>query len=261
VNSGSGEVLVRVYDQYLFTSDLEGVIPAGASARDSLTAVRTFIQNWVDQELLVRKAEENLPEERQDFSRSMEEYRQSLIIYEYEKMLVHQELDTNISRDALQEYYDSHKSNFRLNDDIIDLKYLKIHTDSPYIREFRQLINSDEPGDMDSLALYSSKYASSFSLMSDNWLQMDEASELLPLENYSYRDFRNGRRYLEQRDSVFLYMMLVRDYKPADSIPPLSFVEPNIEKIILNRRKNELVKGMRRSLLQDAIEQNQVEIY
>ncbi len=259
--SGSGEVLVRVYDKYLYASDLEGVIPQGASARDSLTAVRAFIQNWVDKELIVRKAEENLPEEYQDFSDRLEEYRNSLIIFEYEKMLVRQELDTNISMEAILDYYDRQKKNFKLREDILDLQYLVLHQDSPAIRKFRQYVRSEVPEEMDSLALYSSKYAVSFSIMDDHWLELDEMTEILPVESYDYRDFNANRRYLEVKDSVFIYMVYVRDYKPVDSVPPVQFVEEVIKKIILNKRKKDLIRNMRQTVLQDAIEHNQVEIF
>jgi hypothetical protein len=260
-SSGSGEVLVRVYDKYLYASDLEGVIPPGASARDSLTAVRNFIQNWVDKELIVKKAEENLPDDLKDFSARIEEYRNSLIIFEYEKMLVNQELDTNISRDAIMEYYEREKGNFLLQNDIIDLQYLKLHNDSPAIRKFRQYIQSELIEEQDSLALYSSKYASGFSIMHDYWLSRNEMLDMLPLEDYSYSDFRMNRKFLEVRDSVFIYMIYVRDYKPADSISPVNFVENDIKNIILNKRKKDLIRNMRQSVLQDAIEHNQVEIF
>lgn len=260
-NSGSGDVLVRVYDKYLYASDLEGVIPPGTSARDSLTVVRNYIQNWVDKELIVKKAEENLPDEQQEFSDRIDDYRNSLIIFEYEKMLVKQELDTNVSTEAILEYYDRQKRNFVLKEDIMNMQYLVLHTDSPAIRKFRQYIRSDAQEDQDSLALYSSKYAESFNLVEDLWLGLDEVYGMLPLESYSYEDFRANRRYLEVQDSVFIYMIFVRDYKPADSVPPVQFVEENIKKIILNKRKNDLIKNMRQTVLQDAIEHNQVEIY
>ena len=260
-NSGSGDVLVRVYDKYLYASDLEGVIPPGASARDSLTAVRTFIQNWVDRELIVKKAEENLPQETQDFTDRIEDYRNSLIIFEYEKMLVKQDLDTNVSPEAINEYYERQKRNFVLKEDIIDLEYLILHTDSPAIRKFRQYIISEVAEEKDSLALYSSKYAVSFNLVEELWVDLDEAYDLLPIESYSYRDFISNRRYIELQDSVFIYMINVRDYKPADSIPPVQFVEKEIRKIILNKRKNDLIRNMRQTVLQDAIEHNQVEIF
>lgn len=259
--SGSGEVLVRVYDKYLYASDLEGVIPQGASARDSLTAVRAFIQNWVDKELIVKKAEENLPEEYQDFSNRLEEYRNSLIIFEYEKMLVRQELDTNISMEAILDYYDRQKKNFKLRKDILDLQYLVLHQDSPAIRKFKQYVRSEVPEEMDSLALYSSKYAVSFSIMDEQWFELDEMTEILPVESYNYRDFNANRRYLEVKDSVFIYMVYVRDYKPVDSVPPVQFVEEDIKKIILNKRKKDLIRNMRQTVLQDAIEHNQVEIF
>ena len=260
-NSGSGEVLVRVYDKYLYASDLEGVVPPGASPRDSLTAVRNFIQNWVDRELIVKKAEQNLPDELQDFADRIEEYRNSLIIFEYEKMLVRQELDTNVSMDAMQEYYEAQKNNFTLKEDIVDLQYLVLHTDSPAIREFRQYLRSDDAAEKDSLALYSSKYAVSFNLMEGQWLNLDEVYELLPVEEYSYQQYARNNRYLEVQDSVFLYMIRVMDYKPADSIPPIAFVEDEIRKIILNKRKNDLIRNMRQGVLRDAVEHNQVEIF
>ena len=260
-NSGSGDVLVRVYDKYLYASDLEGVIPPGASTRDSLTAVRNFIQNWVDRELIVKKAEQNLPDELQDFSDRIEEYRNSLIIFEYEKMLVRQELDTNVSIEAVEEYYDAQKNNFTLDEDILDLQYLVLHTDSPAMNKFRQYLRSDEASEKDSLALYSSKYAVSFSLLQGQWLNLEDTYELLPVEEYSYEQYIRNNRYLEVQDSVFVYMIRIMDYKPADSIPPVGFVEEEIKKIILNRRKNDLIRSMRQGVLQDAVEANQVEIF
>lgn len=260
-NTGSGEVLVRVYDRYLYTSDLKGVVPPGTPVRDSLTMVRTFVQNWVDKELIVRKAEENLPEEFQDFSRQIEEYRNSLIIFEYEKMLVRQELDTNINMPDIRNYYEQHKRSFVLDEDILDLRYLKLHQDSPAMNKFRQYIRSAEPAEKDSLALYASKYASAFSLLDDDWIKVDALPDLVPLETYTLQDFNRNRTYLEIEDSTFLFMILIKDYKPADSISPVQFVENDIRKVILNRRKNELIRNMRQSVLQDAIEHNQVEIY
>jgi hypothetical protein len=56
-------------------------------------------------------------------------------------------------------------------------------------------------------------------------------------------------------------MIFVRDYKPADSMPPVQFIESDIKNIILNKRKKDLIKNMRQSVLQDAIEHNQVEIF
>jgi hypothetical protein len=260
-NTGSGDVLVRVYDKYLYVSELEGLVPRGTSVHDSLTMVRRFIQNWVDRELIIKKAEENLPDEYKDFSSKLEEYRNSLVIFEYEKMLIRQDLDTNISFEAVSEYYDQHKNNFLLKDDILNMQYLVLHQDSPAIKKFRQYIRSEIPEEKDSLALYSSMYAESFSLSEDYWIDLDQMMETVPVPTYSFRDFNTNRRYLEVRDSVFIYMIYVKDYKPTDSVPPVYFLEDELRKMILNKRKNDLIKNMRHTVLEDAIQHNQVEIY
>ena len=260
-NSGSGDVLVRVYDRYLYESDLQGIVPPGTSVRDSLTIVRSYIQNWVDKELIVKKAKENLPDELKDFSAQIDEYRNSLIIFEYEKMLVRQELDTNISFNDVNEYYEKYRQNFILKDDIIDIRYLILHKDSPAVRKFRQYIVSEVQEEKDSLALYASKYTDSFSLIEGNWTELTQLSEILPVESYSYSDFTRNNRFLEVSDSAYIYMIYIRDFKPADSISPVQFVDDDIRNMILNKRKNELVKNMRQTVLQDGIEHNQVEIY
>jgi len=260
-NSGTGDVLVRVYDKYLYASDLEGIVPAGSSVRDSLTMVRTYIQNWVDKELIVKKAEENLPEDIKDFSAQLDEYRNSLIIFEYEKMLVRQTLDTNISSENITEYYEKFKANFKLKRDIMDMQYLILHIDSPETRKFRQYIMSDEQEDKDSLALYSSKFAVAFNLLEDQWIDQRQMTEIVRMDAYSFNEFNANRRFFELRDSAYIYMVNFKDYKPVDSISPVQLVENEIRKIILNKRKNDLIKNMRQNVLQDAIEHNQVEIY
>ncbi|MDT8393326.1 MAG: hypothetical protein RQ761_05755 [Bacteroidales bacterium] len=260
-NTGSGDVLVRVYDKYLYASDLEGVVPPGLSVRDSLTMVRTFIQNWVDNELIIKKAEENLPDERKDFSDELNEYRNSLIIYEYEKMLVQQQLDTVVSLDAISKYYLQHRNNFTLSNDVVVMKYLTLYPASPAVSELRQYIRSDELADKDSLALYCSKYALDFSLFEDRWLSIEELKELVPVDDYNYELFMAGERYYELNDTDLIYMIRFIDYKPADSIAPVGVVENDIREMILNKRKNNLIRNMQQTVLKDAIEHNQVEIF
>lgn len=261
VNTGSRDVLVRVYDQYLYVSDLDDLVPPGTSVRDSLTMVRTFIQNWVDKALLVKKAEENLPEELQDLSAQLEEYKNSLIIFEYEKMLLKQSMDTSVSQQDILEYYEANQKNFSLKKDILNMRYLVLHVDSPELWKFRTYMRSEEPEDLDSLALYSSKFALAFSNMVDDWIDLPEMYEIVPLDDYTFEDFTANKKFLEIKDSVFIYMAYVNDYKPIDSIPPVQFVENEIRNIVLNKRKNDLIKNMRQTVLQEAIEHNQVEIY
>jgi hypothetical protein len=159
------------------------------------------------------------------------------------------------------EYYEQHKNNFILKKDIVSMQYLVLHNDSPGIHKFRQYLRSDLPEEMDSLALYCSRYANAFNILEDYWIDLDDMNEIVPLETYTFTEFAANRRYFELQESPYIYMIYFRDYKPTDSIAPAQLVKAEIRKSIMNRRKNSLIKNMRQTVLQDAIEHNQVEIY
>jgi hypothetical protein len=45
----------------------------------------SFIQSWIKQQVVLHKAETNLDEEKKDVEKKLEEYRNSLITYIYER--------------------------------------------------------------------------------------------------------------------------------------------------------------------------------
>jgi len=92
------KAIARVNDKYLYREDLKDVVPAGASATDSIEITAAYINNWVRQELLLKQAEDNLEESNRDFTNQIEQYRNSLIIYAYESELVKQKLDTVVQQ-------------------------------------------------------------------------------------------------------------------------------------------------------------------
>ena len=96
--------MARVYDDYLYESDLNGVVAPGTLPKDSLLITRSFIENWVRQRLIIQQAEKNLTSSQMDFTRQLENYKNSLTIYAYENALVMQKLDTLITDEETQNY-------------------------------------------------------------------------------------------------------------------------------------------------------------
>ena len=56
-------VVAECYGKYLYESDLEGIVPKGASIMDSIQRVSTFIDSWVKRQVLLHQAENNLDKE------------------------------------------------------------------------------------------------------------------------------------------------------------------------------------------------------
>ena len=54
------EPLARVYDKYLYTAEVEGLINENTSAEDSARIINEYIDNWIRQNLILKVAEDNL---------------------------------------------------------------------------------------------------------------------------------------------------------------------------------------------------------
>jgi hypothetical protein len=118
--------LARVYNEYLFESDLKGVVQPGTSGKDSLMIVKAYIDNWVRQRLILHQAEKNLGTTEIDFTKQLENYRNSLVIFEYENALIRQKLDTIVTDEEISNYYNTNQNTFLVTNNIIRVQYVKL---------------------------------------------------------------------------------------------------------------------------------------
>jgi hypothetical protein len=254
-------VVARVMDDYLYESDLKGVVPQGVTSKDSLVLTRTYIENWIRQRLILRQAENNLTSEQMDFSRQLEDYKNSLIIFEYENALVRQKLDTLITDEEIENYYDANQNNFLLKDNIVQMQYVKLPLKSAYIKQFKKLLFSDDPDDKNKLPDLCEKYASDYFLDDQNWLFFGDLLKQIPTKTYNQEEFLKNQRNLEYQDSLFVYLVRFKDFKIKEMISPLSLEKQRISDIILNKRKIELINRMQEDIYQKALKKNDFEIY
>jgi len=259
-NTDSDIVLARVYDKYLYLEDMEGLVPPNASMRDSLTIVQNYINKWIKQQLIIGKSEQNLTREERDFSVQLEEYHNSLIIYAYESKLIRQNLDTSVSLNEIEDFYIHNKSNFELKENIIKYNYVKLHVDSPDVRQFRKLVKTENFEELIELEELCKAYASDYWLV-DEWVYFNDILNLVPVEILNQERFLTQKRNVELQEDPYWYFVNIKDYILKDSISPLHFEEGNIKNIIINNRKLELVKNMRKDLMEIAISNNDVEVF
>ncbi len=123
--------VARVFDKFLYQEDVASIIPPDALPKDSVQLTEAFISTWVRQNLIMKKAEMNLPDEMKNVQKQLDDYRTSLIIYAYEKELVRQKLDTIITEEEIEHYYKQNIHEFELKDYIVKVLYVKLEKNSP----------------------------------------------------------------------------------------------------------------------------------
>lgn len=259
--SENKDAVARAYDYYLYSDDLVGIVPAGASREDSIGIVKNYIDNWIRHKAVLHKAEKNLDDEQKNVQRQLEEYRNSLLTYAYENELIRQKLDTNVSDEEILSFYKNHPQNFELKDNIIKVIYLKLSKKSPKLEKVRQWYKSTSAKDRKLLEDYCHQYAINYYLDDNTWLLFDDLLKEIPIKTYDKEQFLKNNRLIEVEDSSLIYLVNIQGFMIKNSTSPLSFERRNIITMIMNERKLKLIEEMEQTAYEEASKNNNVEIY
>ena len=260
-NKSSENVLARVYDEYLYESELKDIIPLGSKVKDSILIAQNYINNWISQQLILYKAQRNLLDKDMLFEKQLEDYRNSLIIYQYETKLISQSLDTIVTDVDIETYYNDNIGNFQLKDNIVKVYYARFNSEVPELRKIRRFFNSNTPEYRDSVEVYVESLADLYYLDDETWILFDDVLKYVPINTYNQEAYLKNHRRIEITDDDYVYFVHFSDFKIKDGVSPLSFEKENIRQIIINKRKLDIIGKMRDEVFQSALENNEFEIY
>ncbi len=256
-NTNSADVeLARVYDHYLFLDDLEQAIPQNIYGKDSLLFVQEYINNWIINELVIAQAENNLAEEKKDFKKELEEYRNSLLVYNYERMLVNQKLDTLVSEIEIKEFYEKRKSEFPLPNSYIRFIYGEISNNSNNLKKIRKFFYGNKEGRYDSLINCFEVCSDKSQYDSTLWIAESDAKKILP-SGMSFT--KKGKFTLPVDNSVFFVEIF--EYRKKGDFSPIELIRDQIKQVVLNKRRAEIIQNMRNDIKLKAKNTNVIEVY
>ncbi len=257
--------LAKVDDTYLYESDLQGIIPKDASPRDSLLLCKRYINKWIQTQVMVHQAEKSLPSEKLNFEKQLEEYRNSLITYQYETEYVKQHLDTIIGDNKIELYYKNHLKDFELKENIVKVVYVILDRKKADIKllehNFRKILHLPDSVMLDSLDKYSPTRVLAYSADTNTWIPFNEILRIVPIETYNQELYLKNHRFIHLNDDNKLYLLKFVNFKIKDEISPLELESRFIKSIILNKRKTLLVKKLRKEIMEQAGKNKEYEIY
>jgi hypothetical protein len=169
--------IARAGDAVLYKDQVVGFVPAGTSVADSTVMIQNYINKWARRELLFRKAEENLtPELRKDIDSQLEEARVNLVIYQYQRQMIFERMDTTVTDSELENYYMNNRESFNLSSNIVKALFIKIPVETPGINRIRILARSNDQGDLQQLETLCYQFAEKFDDFNEDWVPLDKLS-------------------------------------------------------------------------------------
>ncbi|UBM63204.1 hypothetical protein LA303_04335 [Candidatus Sulfidibacterium hydrothermale] len=257
--------LARVGSKYLYVNDLKGLIPSGSSPRDSIQFCRSYINKWVHTQLLLQQAEKNLPEDKLNFQKRLEEYKNALIIYQYENEYVRQNMDTVVTQQEIDDYYKSHLKDFQLKENIVKVIYAIINRkreDAPQLnRVFWGMFHLSDSLLLDSLENYAPVMAETYSTDTNRWIPFNQLIRYIPIETYNQTLYLKNHRIIRLEDENKIYFVKFINFKIKDQISPEELETQFIREIILNKRKTKMIQHLRTEIFDQALKQKKFEIY
>nr|WP_321355811.1 hypothetical protein [uncultured Draconibacterium sp.] len=257
----SDEPVASVGEKVLYRTKVDEILPKGISMEDSISMSNNYIDKWVKQELLIQKADENLSAEQKDLRKELEEYRNSLIIYKYKNELIKQRMDTVVTDQQIEDFYNSNPANFNLNNSIVKATFVMIPGDLADPELVKSLIADTSPEGIDELRDYCGQYAKKVNISADEWISFQMLEKNFPQQVEDPETFLTRNKLYEMNDSNYYYIVSIHDYKLSNDLAPIEFVRENIKNLILNQRKIKFLKEIEENIYTEGVRKKKFKIY
>jgi hypothetical protein len=262
-NNKSGRLPVaKVGNTILYYDQIPQIFQPGETETDSAATVQNYINRWAKKELLLQKAEENLtPEYRDEITRQIEETRANLVIYQYQRQMMLEKMDTIISDTELEKYYSENQGSFMLSSNIVKALFIKIPAETPNVVKIKSLAKSSQQEDLQELETLCYQFADKFDDFNEEWVTLDRISVELPEEINNQESFLRRTTFYETADSNYLYFLTIRDYRLRATLAPIEYVKDDIKRMIWNIRRIEFIQSLENGIYNDALKNNIFMIY
>ena len=238
------QIIARVGDKFLLRDE----ILYQESMGDSVSVFSNQINDWLKKQLLLKSAYQS-DELRLLIDRKVEKYRDDLLLFEFEKLMLMSNPSQEVSLVELENYYDENIEDFILPYNLVQALYAKISLQVPglntFISYFRRYPNTDTDKVLSFIYQFSEK-----SFIEDSiWVKFDDIVIGTPFpNNIDKNNFLKNRTFYQMRDDEYVYLIKILDKKLKGDFSPLNFEVDVINTIILNKRKQDLFDKLRDSI-------------
>ena len=255
------EFIARVNNTFLLKKDLQPIQEQATGKEDSAQIVNNYINKWATQQLLIDQAGINLsPQKLEEFEKLIQQYKVDLYTEAYKSNIVATQLDSTFTKKEIESYYDNNKENFKLNDELFKLRFIVVGKKFSDVNKISERLNRFNEKDIQFFDKTNIQFKS-FNFNDSTWVKKDQLLQTLPILVVEEQNVLKKSNFAQLQDSLDIYLIKIVDKLERNDIIPLSFVQPTIEQIILNKRKQELIHKLEKDIATDATRKKTFEIY
>lgn len=260
VEHGGKTPLVQVGNHFLYQEDVSQVIPFGMAKPDSVEFVRTFVRKWVEEQVLYEKAEHNVRgDDRID--RMVADYRRTLVMNNYERVLLQQKMPGELTEEELKEYYDANKQLFVLEEPVVKGVFIKAPLKSPGLKELKQWYKDNSDEALEKLEAYAFRNAVIYEYFYDHWVPLSELEGKVVVNLAELSSDFDKNPDIEAKDDEYCYLVHIEEYVKEGEAKPYDLARQDIINLLANNRKVEFMDRVKRDLYNESVEAGRIKYY
>ena len=257
-NNNSNNLVARAGENFLYVNDL----PEYTSKDDSLIKISSFIEAWAKEKVLYDLSMINLSQsKRAEIDGLVENYKVDLYINSYKDLIVNSKIDSIVTTEQIDSFYTLNINNFKLNENLVKYRYIKVPNDNININRIRRYIvriNEQDRYFLDSLNF---QFAD-LKLNDSIWFtERDVISSIDFINQNNKSKYFIKNRLFTIEESNYTNFFIVDDILRSGNIPPISYLYERIKSTIVNQRKLNLLKNLNKEILNDALKSRKYEVY
>ncbi|MBP1617898.1 MAG: hypothetical protein H6Q14_1725 [Bacteroidetes bacterium] len=259
-SSQADAAVVSVFGETLYNSDIAEMLPKGLGEKDSLVSVDIFVRKWINEQLVYQIAKKNISDKNQ-IDEMVENYRKTLITYTYQEDLLKENLSQKINEEELKKYYEENKAKLVLSSNLVKGVYLKVPVNAPQKDELLKWYKSTSDQAKEHVEKYSLRNAVAYEYFYDSWKNFAEIARFLPAGINDQGQFLQSHKSYEVRDSQYIYLLNIQEYKLAGSVPPFEYAKSQISDLVMNQRKEAFLRKFENDIYKKALDDKNIKFF
>lgn len=253
--------VAEVDGQMLSLAELKEMYPDKLNRPDSVLIANALADRWIRKEVFLSEAERSMMDIDQ-LNALVRDYRESLIIHQYEEQLLKNFPDTIVTDEDIETFFNDNPDQFKLKKTIVKFNlavFPKESLEDEY-DEVKELW--DEMEDQENLKIELVKYLDLYSeafVLDTVWHELDELQTLLP--EPVPKNLLNRSHRLEMEDAEHFYFLRIIDIAEETDDAPLTYIRNFAQKAILQKRRMKWLEKIKTDLYQEAIRDNKIKKY
>jgi hypothetical protein len=255
-----GKPLLEVEGKFLYSEEIQHVIPPNVSDTDSTEIAQSYIRKWVTDVLMYENAKRNVTNQA-EIDELVESYRKSLTIHQYQQKMIEQRLPKEPSEEDLKAFYSQYSDQLVLKENIVKGLLLIVPKRAPKLPNVRSWVQSGNAKSLESIEKYSIQNAISYDYFGDKWLSFSEILKKIPLKIEDPAKFLSSNKFVETSDSTQEYLFRIESFKLNGQVEPYEMARNRISIILLNKQKAEFISKFETDLYNDALSNETVTFF